>query len=130
MRRLATIGLMVGGLSAVFFGAPRKIRLYAQTVPFTAHASWNPNATAEAVQFYTVSLDGGAGVQVPASTCSASTCSAAVVVPTFGAHAVAVTATNFLLSTDPNSPQTGPASSVAFTLAQAPKAPAGATVGR
>ena len=130
MRRLVTTGFLVAGLIAgAGLASKKKLVIQAQTVPATVHAQWNPNAAADAVQFYTVSLDGGTGIQVQASTCT-TTCASALSIPTFGNHTVSVTATNFLVSTDPSSAQTSGPATVTFTLAQSPKTVTGLGVGR
>ena len=94
----------------------------AQT-PATVHASWTPNPATDNVTQYSLTLDAGTPVVILASACSATLCPAAalaVTVPTFGSHTVSLVAQNLKLTTDPTSIQSGPATTITFTLAAAP----------
>jgi len=104
--------------------------LYAQTLPATVHAHFTPRPATENVTQYSVVLDGGAPVIAQASTaCSATDCSVALSVPTFGSHSVTAASQNFLVSTDPTTVQSStPTAAVAFVLAASPSAPSGTTV--
>ena len=106
----------------------RALVLYAQTVPAVKHAAWTPNAAGDNVISYSVTLDAGTAQTVLPASCTATLCTATITIPTFGAHAVTVVATNLALSTDPASLQNSPPATVAFTLNAAPKTASGATV--
>lgn len=109
---------------------PTGIVLYAQTVPTTVTATWTPNATTDNATAYTVTLDSGIAISVPLTACTASLCTQIVTVSAFGAHLAHIAAQNLKLTSDPTSTETGPATSVAFTLNQLPGAVAGAAVGK
>lgn len=102
--------------------------LYAQSLPTTKHAVWTPNPATQNVTQYVVTVDGVTLAPIAASACSATQCSAAIALAAFGNHTVIVAAQNLALSTDPTSVQTGPASTVNFSLNQAPGATSGNNV--
>jgi hypothetical protein len=104
--------------------------LYAQSVPATVTASWNPNPATENVTSYILTLDTGSSVTVSAASCSATACSSPLSVAAFGNHTYTVAAVNTNLSGGAGvtgSPQTGASTSLAFTLNPRPSAPAGAS---
>ena len=93
-------------------------------VPATVHATWTPNAATDNVVQYTVVLDTATPVILLATGCSATVCSQALTVPTFGVHSVTLIAQNQGLSgLQSSSPAT-----VNFTLAAAPTVVAGLKV--
>ena len=94
--------------------------LYAQTLPRPATVTWNPNAAADNVVDYQVTLDAGAPLTVLATACTATTCTQAISLPTLGAHTVSVLARNLALSTDPTSLQASAPTTVTFTLSGVP----------
>jgi len=99
---------------------PGSVVLYAQTLPATVHAQWDPPAAADNVTGYTMTLDGGAPVNVPNTIDPSCTCvRTPLTVPAFGAHTVSVVANNLLISTDPTSTQSSTPTAIAFTLARA-----------
>lgn len=99
---------------------PGAVVVYAQSLPATIHAQWDPPAAADNVTNYTMTLDGGAPVTVPNVVDPSCTCiRTPLTVPAFGAHTVNVVANNLLISTDPTSTQTSTPTAVAFTLARA-----------
>jgi hypothetical protein len=124
MRTANKVGLglavaLVLAACAMFTG-PARVTLYAQTLPAVVHAQWDPPAAAENVTGYTMTLDGGAPVNVPNTVDPACTCiRSPLTVPAFGAHTLNVVALNLLVSTDPTSTQSGAAASIGFTLAKA-----------
>jgi hypothetical protein len=59
----------------------------------TVRVQWDPNTSADGVTTYTLTVDGGAPVSVPAASCTATLCEQSVSVP-LGPHTFAVTATN------------------------------------
>lgn len=92
-------------------------------VPATVHTSWTPNPVTDNVVQYSLTLDTATPIIILASTCSATLCPAtplALTVPTFGLHTATLVAQNLELSGVPTSLQSGPASTVTFTLAAAP----------
>lgn len=102
--------------------------LYAQTLPRPATVTWNPNAAADNVVDYQVTLDAGAPLTLPAASCTATACSQAISIPTLGAHTVSVLARNLALSTDPTSLQASAPTTVSFTLNRAPSGATNVTV--
>jgi hypothetical protein len=126
---IATIAALLLAACALFT-RPGSITLEAQTVPATIHAQWDPPAAGENVTGYTMTLDGGAPVNVanvvdPSCTCIRTP----LTVPAFGAHTLNVVAVNLLISGDPSSTQTSTPATVAFTLAKAAVV-SGARVGK
>jgi hypothetical protein len=116
---IATVAALALVACAVFT-RPGAVVLYAQTLPATIHAQWDPPAAGDNVTSYTMTLDGGAPVTVANTVDQSCSCiRSPLTVPTFGAHTVAVVANNLLLSTDPTSTQTSSPTSVSFTLAKA-----------
>ena len=100
----------------------------AQT-PATVHFLWNPNPATDLVTQYQVSVDGATPIIVLASTCTTTQCGPiALTIPTFGSHTVVIFAQNLKLSTDPTSLQSGPSSSVPFSLASLPVVVANAKI--
>jgi hypothetical protein len=98
-------------------------------VPATVHASWTPNPASDTVTQYSVVLDTAAPVVTLPAVCSATVCSQALTVPTFGLHTVTVRAQNLMFAADPTSLQSGPPLSVSFTLATAPVVVTGLKIG-
>ena len=124
LKRFALLALVFVSVAA---GTTRacsgvSVTLFAQSLPSVKHAVWAPNAAAQNVTQYTLTLDNGAPVVVPVSACTATLCTANLSIPTFGNHVAAVTAQNLALSTDPTSLQSSPAATIAFSLNQAPAA--------
>ncbi len=113
---------------ALFIGLLFVAPVAAQT-PATVHASWNPNVASDNVVQYVITLDSAAPVVVLAATCTATTCTTALTVPTFGLHSVALVAQNLKFAGDPTSLQSGPAATVSFTLGAVPAVVAGGRVG-
>lgn len=93
------------------------IVLFAQQLPVTDHAVWDVEPAIYSVTNYIVTVDGTPQNFAPTS-CGPTTCSAPIVLSTFGPHQVTVAAQNLALSTDPTSTQTGPAASVSFSQSQ------------
>lgn len=128
MRFRSLIATMLIG-AVVLSGASRKKNvIYAQSVPYTATHTWNPNPASENVVSYTVQLDGATPVVVLASACTPTQCSTTISVPTFGAHTITDFATNQTLTGDPGvigTPQNGPTASLNFSLNQKPGAVSG-----
>lgn len=104
--------------------------VYAQSVPTTVRAQWQPNDTADKVISYTVTLDGGAPVTVQPVTDATCACvQTTLSIPAFGAHTFTVVANNLLLTTDPASGQQSSAATVvAFSLNKSPAVVTGAGV--
>ena len=124
---LCTLGLLV--VCALLVGGQRlRVVLYAQTLPRAATATWNPNAVADNVIDYQVTLDAGTPLTMLASACSATVCSQAISLTAFGSHTVSVVARNLALSTDPTSLQASPATTVTVILNRAPGGPTNVTV--
>lgn len=106
--------------ACAIFNGPARVTLYAQSLPATVHAVWDPPAAAENVTGYTLTVDGGAPVNVANVTDPACSCiKAPITVGAFGAHSVSVVANNLLISGDPSSVQTSAPAVAAFTLAKA-----------
>jgi len=119
-RTAITLAALVLLAACAIFTRPGAVTLYAQTLPATIHAQWDPPAAADNVTGYTMTLDGGAPVNVPNTIDPSCSCvRTALVVPAFGAHTLNVVAINLLISSDPTSTQTSPPAAVAFTLAKA-----------
>jgi hypothetical protein len=113
------------------FAAKRGTVLYAQSVPFTATVEWTPNASTDNVSSYGVQLDGGAVQTVLASSCTATLCTAAVQVPTFGNHTASVFATNLNLTGGTGvigTPQNSTLTLQAFALNPKPGQPTNAKI--
>jgi hypothetical protein len=108
----------------------RPVVIRAQTVPVTLHARWNPNPPTENVTNYQITLDTAAPQDVALTSCTATVCDATFVVPTFGAHSLALVAQNLLLSGDPTSVQSSPPTTVSFTLNPSPGRSAVPTIRR
>ena len=89
-------------------------------VPATVHATWTPNPATDNVTQYSATVDTGTPIIVPLTACTALLCTQQLTIPTFGVHTISLVAQNLKLSTDPTSIQSGPASTVTFTLAAAP----------
>jgi hypothetical protein len=122
MRKRLTIATVAAlALAAcALFTRPGSVTLYAQSLPATIHAQWDPPAAADNVTNYTMTLDGGAPVTVPNVVDQTCTCiRTALTVPAFGSHTVSVVANNLLVSTDPTSTQSSTPTAVSFTLARA-----------
>jgi hypothetical protein len=128
---LATLAALVLAACAMFTG-PARLTLYAQSVPFVAHAQWDPAPAAEGVTSYTMTLDGGAPITVAPTVDPACSCiRTPLTIPAFGSHTVAITATNLLLSTDPASGQQSSAPAViTFSLNRSPGAITGGKIGK
>ncbi len=122
MKRITLAALAAIILAAcAMFNGPARVELYAQTVPTTLKAQWDPNAPGENVTEYRVTVDGGAPIVVPPTLNAACSCiQQAITIPTFGAHTVAVVAVNQSLSTDPTSAQLSVPTSISFTLSPPP----------
>lgn len=125
MKRLSVV-LIALALLAVFCAPklppilnPVGLVLYAQSLPATVTATWNPNPAAENDVDYLVTVDGGAPVTVLATTCTATQCKAVLSLATYGSHTVTATAQNQKVSDDP-ALQSGPPASITFTLNPAP----------
>lgn len=125
MKPRLRIALIALALFAVFC-APKLppivspgIVLYAQSLPATVTATWNPNPSVENDVDYLVTVDGGAPVTVLATTCTATQCKAVLSLATYGSHTVTATAQNQKVSDDP-ALQSGPPASITFTLNPAP----------
>jgi hypothetical protein len=121
--------LLAGCIVSLHPHAPGVV-VYAQTVPTIVHAQWAPNAAADNVTGYTVVVDGGAPLAVPAALDATCSCiQAPLSLSTFGSHTVSVTASNLLLSSDPASgQQSGTPTVVTFALNKSPAAVGGAVV--
>jgi hypothetical protein len=116
---LAAIAALILAACAIVT-RPGSVTLYAQTLPAQIHAQWDPPAAADNVTSYTMTLDGGAPITVPATVDPSCTCiRTPLTVPAFGAHTVSVVANNLLISTDPGSTQTSTPTTLPFTLARA-----------
>lgn len=106
--------------ACALFTRPGAVVVYAQTLPATVHAQWDPPAATDNVTNYTMTLDGGSPVTVPNVVDQSCSCiRTPLTVPAFGSHTVAVVANNLLISTDPGSTQSSSPTTVAFTLAKA-----------
>ena len=127
---LALLAVAAGCVLATRGGRP--VVLLAQSVPFVAHAQWDPAPASEGVTSYTLTLDGGAPVTVaPTLDQSCSCIRTPITIPAFGAHTVSITATNLLLSTDPASGQQSSAPAVVtFSLNRSPGAITGGKIGK
>lgn len=127
MKRLL-IALVLAGLAACASTLirPAGLILYAQSLPAAKHAQWTPNPANQNVTNYVVTVN-GTTQNFPPASCAA-ICSAPISLAAFGNQTVTVAAQNLALSTDPTSTQTGPATTVSFTLSQAPTVAVGATV--
>ena len=127
---LALLAVIAGCVFATRSGPGAPVVLLAQSVPFVAHAQWNPPVPTEGVISYTVTLDGGAPITVaPTVDASCSCVQTPISIPAFGSHTVSVSSTNLLLSTDPGSGQQSSAAAViTFSLNRAPSAVTGGKV--
>ena len=111
---------------------PSTYVLYAQTLPLTIHASWNPNPPAENVVKYVLTLD-GTPIDEPTATDATCMCvKVPLTIASFGSHSVTVKACNLLVSTDPASFNCGAASmAVNFVVNASPATvPTGGKVGQ
>jgi hypothetical protein len=116
---LAALAALTLAACALLNG-PARVTLYAQSLPATIHAQWDPPAAGDNVTGYTMTLDGGAPVNVPNTVDPSCTCiRTPLTVPAFGAHTLNVVAVNLLISGDPSSAQSSTPASVSFTLAKA-----------
>mgnify|MGYP003394913302 CR=1 FL=1 len=107
-------------VACLLSGSCRGVTLYAQTLPTTLGANWNPNPASEAVIKYTLTVDGGTPIIILPSSCTPTVCTTRFPLTTWGSHTVSLVAVNLRLSSDPSTEQTSPASSMSFVLAQAP----------
>ena len=120
---LAVLAILAGCMIATHTTPGAGPVLYAQTVPATVKAQWDPNPTTDTITEYRVTVDGGAPISVAPVTVAACSCVQTILtIPTFGPHTVAVVAVNLLLSGDPTSTQLSPAASLPFTLSPPPGA--------
>ncbi len=123
MKKKISIGALAAALAlaaCAMFTGPGRVVLYAQSLPATVHAQWDPPAAAENVTGYTMTLDGG--TPIPVGITIDPTCScirAPLTVPAFGSHTLTVVANNLLISGDPGSTQSGSPAAVGFVLAKA-----------
>ena len=93
------------------------IVLDAQTLPYTAHAQWDPPPAADNVTNYQVTLDGGAPMNVaPIVNTTCACIQTPITLATAGTHTVSVVAQNQALSTDPATIQSSAPTSVTFQL--------------
>lgn len=115
MRRMVGLGLVVGLAACGTAG----LVLYAQSVPLTVHVAWDPEPAVLAVTGYTVTLDGGSPLSVPANACGPQVCSTPLVIGTTGPHSINVTATNLDAF---GTPQTGAPAVLPFTVQPKPGA--------
>jgi hypothetical protein len=120
MKRLMCLCVIV----AAACGGPGSIVLFAQSVPYAATLEWIPRPSGENVSDYRVQLDALPIVTVPLSSCTATLCSTAVSIPTFGPHNISIWGRNLRISTEPTSLQDGAKTTIAFSLNPAPGAPA------
>lgn len=135
MRRLAliTLALVIAVTCAKNIPIPTPmVTLYAFAVPATKTVSWSPNPAADNVSMYTLKCDAGTSLAtdtlVAPSSCSATTCSRALTINTFGSHSCTLFATNTDLSGGPavqGSSQNSPTVTLPFALNQDPGAPGG-----
>lgn len=125
-RKLLAAVLIVA--SAFAWPKHKGVVIYAQSVPVTVQYQWSPNPASENVVSYSVTLDGGAAVIVPAASCSATVCSTPVSVGSFGSHISTVLATNQQISTDGTSTQSSPVTSLTWSLSASPSKPTNPTV--
>lgn len=109
---------------------PGTVVLFAQSVPTTVTASWNANPAADNVTQYQVALDGGAALVVLPAACVAGVCKATVPVNSFGAHAVALTAGNLKIDSDPTTLQLSTPAALSFRLNPAAATPGGLGVSK
>lgn len=117
---LASVAAALVLAACAIFTGPGRVVLYAQSLPATVHAQWDPPAAAENVTGYTMTLDGGAPIAVANTIDPSCTCiRTPLTVPAFGAHTLTVVANNLLISGDPTSTQSGAPAAVGFTLAKA-----------
>jgi len=128
MRRFLIVAVMLLTGSSMFLRHHPKDVLYAQSVPFVAHATFTPSvidANHTAASQFKLTLDGVVlPIALAATACSGipTVCLVPVSIPTFGNHTLLMVAENFTLSTDPTAPQDSPVVSVAFSLNQQPNA--------
>lgn len=107
------------------------VTLYAFTVPSAKTISWSPNPASDNVTMYTLKCDAGTNIAtdtlVAPSSCSATTCSRALTINTFGAHTCSLFAMNLDLSgaNTQGTSQNSPTVTLPFALNQDPTAPAG-----
>ena len=120
------VGLPLLVAALAFWPARRHgIVIYAQTLPVTLHAQWTPNPTSENVTAYQLTLDTATPQTIAPTVCTATLCDTPLVVTTFGAHTVSLTAQNLEVSTDPASIQVSLAATLSFTLVQQAGRPGG-----
>ena len=90
-------------------------------VPATVHATWVPNPAADNVVQYLITVDTLPPVVALAAVCGPTICGpVALTVPTFGLHTAVMVAQNLKFSGDPTSLQSGPSTTVTFTLGAVP----------
>lgn len=83
------LSILIGCLGFALFASVA----IAQQPTITARAQWDPNPAGDAVTSYSLSVDGGAPITVPASVCTATLCEQSVTVP-LGSHTFSVAAVN------------------------------------
>ena len=118
---LAVIAAAVVLAACAIFNGPARVELYAQAVPATLKARWDPNPATDNVTEYRITLNGGAPIVVAPTLNAACSCiQQEITIPAFGAYTVAVVAVNQSLSTDPTSAQVSDATNLSFTLSPPP----------
>jgi len=130
-RYLIVVFAVLAVIAGCIFSKPSGgLVLYAQTVPTAVRAQWSPNVAADGVLSYQVTLDGGTPITVvPTVDVTCSCVQTPLNIPAFGSHTVTVTATNLLVSTDPNSGQQSSAPTlITFSLNRSPSAVTGGTI--
>lgn len=117
---LAALAAALALAACAMFTGPGRVVLYAQSLPATVHAQWDPPAPGENVTGYQMTLDNGTPIAVANTVDPSCSCiRSPLTVPAFGAHTLTVVATNLLISGDPASTQIGSPAVVGFTLAKA-----------
>lgn len=128
---LTLFGLFVAGFVAIVsFGCGPVPVLYAQSLPSVRTAEWFPNAAADNVVVYKLSLDAGAPIRVLPSACTGTPvrCTSQFSVSAYGDHVLSIRATNLAISTVPTSEQDGPPLNLPFKLSDQPGQVSGGTV--
>lgn len=118
-------------LSVLTYNCSPMIVLYAQSLPITLHALWNPSIVDQShpapIQ-YSITMDSSAAVILPASSCVNNSCSQAVTINNYGDHILTVCAQVQTISTDPTTLTNSCAAPLAWKLSPPSNNPTGTTI--
>ena len=119
---LVLLGLAIIAGCMLSRGGPGVLVLEAQSLPVALKVRWDPNAAAENVVAYQLTVDGGTAITVAPVVDPACSCiQAPITLSTFGPHTVSVVAVNLEITGDPTSEQySSSPTSVSFVLNRAP----------